>query len=338
MTSISTLSEFLLQSGCQYRVYDLGRAIRKLDPQTFLDIENNRKAHPYPRLGYAWLAVLFWNKQLSHQQYIWFLKLPLDEQGMLVSAARNHFLGIVLEALGKQMDNASPDTLPEHPYGFVPGQQQMADFNALVRRAMKLPESEHLANVQAYIRAPADQEWQSLALQGLADLAASLDDPKTRQLFISQFTALHQQVQLTLLNSLENHQLDVGLSEFVLAQMAAHPTQPAWQIAGLRALSQSQADGLVADTLSKLLQGEQIDSDLLITISGRHWHRLLPHDLLSPYINLVAEHTPDLFAPVFADLVRLPQLRTAMLAMLRSTDKSPALTQAIGRLFSEQQQ
>lgn len=338
MTSISTLSEFLLQSGCQYRVYDLGRGIRKLTTQQFLDIENNKQPHPYPRLGFAWMAVLFWNKQLSGQHYIWFLKLPLDEQGMLVCAARNHFLGIVLEALGRQMDNKSPDELPEHPYGFVPGAQQMADFNSLVRHALKLPETEYQKVALAYLKKPEDFNWQDIPLQGLADIVVKLGEDELRSLFLSRFEQLNEAVQLSLLNSLENHKIDVNLSEFVLQQMDTHRQQPVWQIACLRALSQSQAEGLVTARLAALLSAPtEIDTNLMIIISGRHWQRLMHKDLLGTFMDRLAMQTPSLFAPVFADLVRLPELRADMLSLLRSPDKSDALTQAIGRLFSETQ-
>lgn len=338
MTSISTLSEFLLQSGCQYRVYDLGRGIRKLSTQQFLDIENNKQPHPYPRLGFAWVAVLFWNKQLSGQHYIWFLKLPLDEQGMLVSAARNHFLGIVLEALGRQMDNKSPDELPEHPYGFVPGAQQMADFNSAVRHALKLPETDYQKAALAYLQTPAAFNWQDVPLQGLADIVARLNENSIRALFLSCFNQLNEAVQLSLLNSLENHKIDVSLSEFVLQQMATHEQQSAWQIACLRALSQSQADGLVTAKLTALLnQTTETDTNLMITISGRHWYRLTHEGLLDRFMDRLATQAPSLFAPVFADLVRLPELRANMLSLLRRPDKSDALTQAIGRLFSETQ-
>ncbi|GAB3022067.1 DUF3549 family protein [Bowmanella dokdonensis] len=339
MTVIDTLSEFLLQSGCQYRIYDLGRGIRPLNSQTFLEIENNQRPHPYPRLGQAWLAVLFWNKQLSSQHYIWFLKLPLDEQGMLVLAARNQFLHMVVELLGKQIQEKKLESLPDHPFSFVPGQQQMADFNAQVRHALKLPAAEQLGQALAYLREPELHHWQSVPLQGLADMVVRAGEPSVQTLLLENFPRLAQPVQVALMQSLESQTPGIPMTECVIALMRNNPDDHSIQLAGLRALSRSTADGLVEGELEKLLAPDNApDADLLITISGRHWHRLEKDELLRPYLEKLAQQPADLFGAVFADLVRIPCLRNKMLAALRSTDKSPGLTRAIGQLFSEKAQ
>jgi hypothetical protein len=45
---ISTLTEFLEQSGAKYRVFDLGRRVTKISVDTFSGFENAQQPYPYP--------------------------------------------------------------------------------------------------------------------------------------------------------------------------------------------------------------------------------------------------------------------------------------------------
>lgn len=335
MTSIGTISEFLLQAGCQYLVYDLGRGIRQLDNQQFLDIESNKFAHPYPRLGYAWLGLVFWNKQLSHQHFIWFLKLPLDEKGLLVTAARNHFLDIVLQALATSQQ-APTDQLPEHPYRFLPGQHQLASFNSLVRRALGLPKSAYYQAAMDYLASPDERDWQQVPMQGMADVVADLSSPEVATLLKKQLPQLPKDVLHTLLGAMENHPIDAPFTLSLMQLAQCHPGDIPLQQAYLRALSQSADPRLVKQHVTWLLsQPWARCGDIMMVISGRHWQLLNEAQLLLVFMDTVAQACPDLFSPVFADLVRIPSVREGLLGMLRTPQKSAALTQAIGQLFSE---
>jgi hypothetical protein len=103
MSQINTISEFLLQAGTDYRAFDMARGIRPLESPLFLDIESAIVPAPYPRQQHAWFGILFFNKQMSIEHYIWFVKLPLDEQGLVIGAARQQFLQIVVEAMGQSL-------------------------------------------------------------------------------------------------------------------------------------------------------------------------------------------------------------------------------------------
>ncbi len=135
MSQINTISEFLLQAGTDYRAFDMARGIRPLEPQLFLDIESAIVPAPYPRQQHAWFGILFFNKQMSHEHYIWFVKLPLDEQGLVIGAARQEFLKIVVEALGQTLDQQKKtnNQLPENPLTFVPNQKHLPNFNSTDR-------------------------------------------------------------------------------------------------------------------------------------------------------------------------------------------------------------
>ena len=341
MSQISTISEFLLQAGTEYRVFDMGRTIRKLPAQQFLDIENAIKMPPFPRLRHAWFGIVFWNKHLSEQHYIWFIKLPVDEQGMLIPASRNHFLQIIVEALGSQLEHAEDKNgqLPENPYTFIPSQQQLADFNSVSRHSLKLAQTTYFEQAMAYFNAPQKVDWQSVPVQGVTDVAASFSDTKVKQLLISQFDSLQDQVKFPLLVSLENQVVDVRFAEVIQDWLMNNKQTPLYWQHGLRALAQSPCDGLIKSLLKHCLTTDLAgDLAVLMVIAGRQWRHLQDQELLTLYMQAVAERDQQepVFAAVYTDLVCIPQLRPHVLAMLRSEQKSPALTQAIGKLFSAQ--
>ena len=189
MSQINTISEFLLQAGTEYRVFDMARGIRPLESQLFLEIESATLPAPYPRQQNAWFGILFFNKQMSHERYIWFLKLPLDEQGLVIGAARQQFLQILVEALGQTLDkqNNPNNQLPENPFTFVPNQQQLADFNSIGRVELDIPLSEHFDLVKQYLTNPERLDWRTVRLQGIADFTASLQQDTLKQLMLKKF-------------------------------------------------------------------------------------------------------------------------------------------------------
>lgn len=338
MSHISTISEFLLHAGTDYRVFDMGRGIRKLSSQNLLDIENGTIPAPYPRQQHIWLGVVFYNKQLSEQHYIWFIKLPLDEQGKLVSASRNHFLQIIVDALGQQLEHNAQRNgqLPENPYTFIPNQQQLADFNSISRQVLKLGQSEHYQNALAYLHQPEQHDWTLVPLQGIADIAAQATEQDIQSLLLQQFDKLASPVRNALMVSLENQALTVKLTELMLQQIKQPQAEPQQRLNALRALSQSQATGLVSQAIEYALT--HANADILTIIAARLWRQLDNEKLLRQYLQCLATtQAEDLFTALFSDLVQIPAIRQQMLDSLRWTDKSVELTQAVGRLFSRQQ-
>lgn len=346
MNQISTISEFLLQAGTEYRVFDMGRTIRKLNTQAFLDYENGTKAPAFPRAQHAWFGLIFWNKTLSSQHYIWFIKLPLDEQGLIMPAARNHFLQLIVDALGNQLEHAESKNgqLPENPYNFVPNQQQLADFNSISRRFLKLGYSDYYQVALTYFKQSGVMQWQQVPQQGLSDLVASLHDKPVGELIAAQFPTLVEPVKYAVLISLENQKVEIGLAELISHWLRANPDNSTHWQQGLRALCQSPCHGLIVQLLEQVLDSELAkNADLLMVIAGRLWTHLTSAELLRKYFQAIAEldqSNPEqdmtLFAPVYRDLVHIPELRDSLHQMLRWPDKSPALTQAVGKLFSGQ--
>lgn len=338
MSTINTISEFLLQAGTDYRVFDMARGIKPLEAQEFLDIENATFAAPFPRQQHAWFGILFFNKQTSKEQYIWFVKLPLDEKGLVVGAARQQFLHIVVEALGNTLDKQSNpnNQLPENPFTFIPNQQQLADFNSLCKVELGIPLSDHLTLAEQYLTNPEHLDWRNVSLQGIADFTASLQQNKHRLLLLKQFSSLAPDMQYALCASLENHKLDEEISTLLINWYHQDIEDEKRLHSVLRGLSQSQARAAVNSLISSVLNctnGHK--SSALMLIAARHWQTLNELTILTIYVELLADCDEDVFIGLYSDLVQIPEIRESMLGVLRWPKKSPQLTLAIGQLFGQ---
>ena len=338
MSTINNISEFLLQAGTDYRVFDMARGIRPISSQLFLEIENAIKPAPYPRQQHAWFGVLFFNKQLSDERYIWFVKLPLDEQGLVIGAGRQQFLQIVVEALGQSLDKANNpnNQLPENPFTFVPNQQQLADFNSIGRIELDIPLSENLETTVQYLSNSEQKDWRDIPLQGIADYAASLHQTRLKKLLLTQFLNLAPDIQYALCSSFENHSIDIDISQLLINWYQQDVKDEKRLHCVIRGLCQSQAQTEVEKLLSSILKHTQDKSDAtLMLIAARQWQHLQQPEILKLYIELLANSENDLFIGLFPDLVQIPMLREIMLNVLRWPEKSPKLTHSIGQLFGQ---
>ncbi len=340
-TSIESISEFLLHAGTDFRIFDLGRGMYSLDAQAFLDMENGLLAPPRPRQQHGWFALVFWDHQSASQHYIWFVKLPVDERGLIVSAARNHFLQIIVDALGTSLteESESDQTLPDNPYSFVPSQAQMAQFNALVRKHLSLPMSQGTEEVKRYLGSPADHDWQTLSLQAIADVAVRLDEnDETASAVAQHFDGYSPDFQNALMEYVES----IALPDAVHACFLRRANDPmVIHLPALRALTDTQPNDNVQALLSSLLKRhDQLSIDVLSVIAGRHYLQM-DTALTLTFFECVAwldeqqELDGALFNGLFSDLVQLPSLRPTMLGMLRSEARSPRLANAIGKLFTQ---
>ncbi|MED5510738.1 MAG: DUF3549 family protein, partial [Pseudomonadota bacterium] len=179
---ITTLSEFLHHSGARYRVFDMGRRVIKLSPDQFVGFEWAQKPYPLPFQRSALFGVIFWHPDAADKHYVWFLKFPLDEQGLLLQSARDEFLVMLLERVGECMLAAADGkqiegALKDSPYTFSPREDKMAAFNAQATKSLALKPSSYYADAYAYFTGnrPMDS-WNQLGMQGVADVAVRLDD------------------------------------------------------------------------------------------------------------------------------------------------------------------
>ena len=342
--SINSISEFLLHAGTEYIVFDIGRGITPVPSQTFLEIENGTRVAPFPRQQHAWFGVVFWNKNASNQHYIWFIKLPIDEQGLLIAAARNHFLQIIIDALGASIadDKETASTLPDNPYSFVPTQSQLAQFNALVRLQLALPMSDSAQQALAYIKAPQVVDWQKIPLQGIADIASRL---QTRSLsqeieshIIENFRLFSDTFKQTLMDMSEAIEVSEHMQQCFISELNSSQEI---NLAALRALSSAQKNDAVYKVLHDFFEANKMNRlDILSVIAARHFQQM-DAPLLLQFFESVAEvdhcegYDGQLFIGFFSDLVQVPQLRKMVLDTLRAPSRSDRLAAAIGKLFSQ---
>jgi hypothetical protein len=337
MSHISTLSEFLLQAGTEYRVYDIGRGIRYLPDQAFLDIEHGKQPYPYPRQSHAWLGIVFWNKNLSKEHYIWFLKLALDETSALMSASRDHFLSIVIEALEKGTGSTS-DTLSniENPYSFTPSQQTMADFNAMTKKALKLQPSQYYQETVQFLSAPSVMNWQQIATQGIADFCARIDDESNIEILIKAYPTIATPVHQALLSSLENYELSEQLAHSLIAYAKANSNDTNLTALTLRALAQSQSHAFVQHYVISILNSELAkDINVLSVVVARHWQLLIDEHVLTKLLEQAVSINIDVCVGLYKDLVMIPLMRQHMLNMLIKEAERPMLAACLAQLKKE---
>lgn len=338
---INTLSEFLTQAGTQFCLYDLGRRLQPLKNTDFEDIEAGRRPYPWPLQRHAWLAVSYW-QQAGQSPYIWFLKLPLDERGLLNPAAIKHFLAALVEQLGQDLSaplsEAQQQQLAQTPFTFQPAQDKLAAFHARLSLDLGLPPSAYLAPVQAYLAAPEQHNWQELGLQGLADLVARLpaDDGVCRQLS-SRLFGLPLPVQNALLGQCEHNAIPHELARTLLDAISPElerqtPDQERIALL-LRATAGCAPFAARQHKLASLLAMAP-EQTLMLTIAARLWQELTDETLLLTFLEILADRHGELFNGLFAELVSIPALRPLILANLHNPALSDSLRRAIGTLFA----
>lgn len=338
---IATLGQLLDGAGTQWRAFDIGRHITKLDKQQFLAVEQAQVPYPYPLAGHAWLAIQFWDSKASKEPYVWFLKFPLDEQSKLVSASRDHFADMVIQALGTEITGEQADgKLDNNPYVFTPNANKLAAFNAQVKVLLKQPASQYYEHAQLYFTGQIGfDNWQSVALQGIADFAYRLNSADNLKYLNAAWPKLPVEVLQPLSAMLEHIEIPPMLSELLLSygQTSLSNNDVVAASAALRAISSGQATGLSAQLVDCALESTLgQDSDILLTIAGRCFKQLEEPQRLHVFMDNCAHHEKiaELFPSIFADLVAIPTIRPHLLALLRKENRGETLARAIGRLFS----
>jgi hypothetical protein len=318
--SINSISEFLLHAGTEYIVFDMGRRLTALDNQAFLDIENGSTVAPFPRQQHAWFGIVFWNKNSSNQHYIWFIKLPLDEQGLVVAASRNHFLQIIVDALGQSIsdDSEAANTLPENQ-----------------------PISVSAQYVIAYVKAPQVADWQTIPLQAIADVVIRLDSMENAQevqdSVLRNFSLFAEPFQRAFMEMAEVANVSERLNQCMLSVLDGDEIS----LAALRGLSCETKNDTIYTQLVSHFEAKKLNRlDILSVIAARHFQQM-DEKLLLLFFEAVAEvdnqenYNGDVFRGFFSDLVQVPQLRELVLGILRTPERSDLLASAIGTLFSQ---
>tara|TARA_B100000809_G_scaffold245825_1_gene273175 strand:+ start:1784 stop:2803 length:1020 start_codon:yes stop_codon:yes gene_type:complete len=338
---METLSDLLQQLQGQYRIYDMGCRLSKLSSTDFKKFEEGQKAYPLPWLRHAWVGILSWSptspKLGASSPTIWFLKLPLDERGLLIQAARDEFLNQLLETIGTNMldEQASAEwaeQLKHSNLAFTPDQARMAAFHAQASITLEQPASRFYPAVRSYMSSEdSQQNWQELGLQGFADFAMRLDQQQQWQQKISQLPAA---VLETIAAQLENQKLDHLVSKaFILRGEAS--INDGEKVACLRAISQSTDAASRQHWLKQILDKDNmVGVELLATITSKCSEDLLKPDLMGLFIHQCAADQ-GVFNGLVQELMYQPKLRIKVLEAFRAEDRSPSVSQAIGVLMGQ---
>jgi hypothetical protein len=350
MNTIDTISQLLHASNSQFRIYDIGRKIEKISKEQFEKIEMNQIPYPTPSQGHACIAIAFWQKK-SAQPYLWLLKFPLDERGLLNQGTRNHFIAIIIEALGhdltQEANTQQEELLKSNPYLFTPAKYKLATLNSKINFELKYSPSEYLTPFLTYLSGENGWDnWQIVGVQGITDFAARIQDKTHSQKLINALPHLPTEVLFPLCGALENEVLSVELISALvnrlrislqLAKMDEEQAEVLLQTQQhlLRSLASNCQNSLVKEFVNTLLEQETITPELLITLSARCWIALANSELLMSYFeHLVRCEEQALFNSIFKDLVAIPTLRPIVFICMRSPERSNALSQAIGQLFN----
>lgn len=347
MQTIKTLGDFFRKSHTRYRIYDMGRGIRKLGQEQFEQFEAGTLPYPFPLQQHAWLGILGWSERDKAEQFIWFLKFPLDETAHLIQATRDDFMARLVQTLGHNIEAARKggelqDGLSESPYGFKPKESAMAAFHAKALYSLGQPPSRFYDHARDYFSGrPGYDQWAFVGIQGIADVAARLEEDENRKRILKALPELPPPTLISLCGFLENESIPTELAEALqqrLERALSEETPDLSVIAALlRAFAQSRGEGLrdaaVRSALASPFGG---DINVLAAIAARNWEALTDEALAHDYVEALALNNlgQDAFTQLMADLLYLPGMRPPLLAQLRNPERSEALGRAVGAMFN----
>lgn len=344
--TISNLTELLEQSNCHYCCYDLGGRVQALTTAEFVAVTEQRAPYPYPQQHHAQFALVFWPQlQAQPEPFMWLLKLPIDERGLLDQQAQQSFITQVVALLGQQLTGAlsaqQQQQLQHSQYLFTPSTVQQAALHAQLRLRFAQPPSLHFEAVESYLRNPHQQPWQQLGLQGIHDVAVRLTQLESLQPYLlTQLDSLPMPFLQALAQALEHPLLPLPVVAPLLAQLPQLTAER--QLLVWRMLSSRADHAILQQELLQRLQGALTtnhDIDLLVLVAMRLWPALIPAavtgqgeeqqpNLLAHYLQHLAalEHT-ELRVALLQHLIRVPAVRPHLLALLRRHDNTTPLRQ-----------
>ncbi|PTY36050.1 hypothetical protein BGP77_01635 [Saccharospirillum sp. MSK14-1] len=333
MQAPTRLGEFLEQSGARYRLFDLGSQLRRLSKDDWQRFDQGG-AYPYPHLNHAWLVLLLWHPDNREQHAIWFMKLPLDEQAGLPAPVATDVLNRFMKALATTDTAERQRLLTDHPYQFKPDDAKMAALHARAGRILGAPTSQYYAAAQDYLLGSADPEsWPALGLQGLAEVLESVDD-KAQQQLAKRLPELPDEPRHQLLQMLEHHRPTLALADAIIAIADAQANETT-DTCAVRAVSQSDAIGLVRAFISRALNRHTQSLDLVLAIFTRHPALLDDTELSLVALDRLAQLADqDGFNRVVQGLALQPGLSGLVLKVMRHPNRSDALARAIGGLIN----
>ncbi|WED21189.1 DUF3549 family protein [Vibrio sp. JC009] len=339
MENSQTLSELLENSGCQYKVFDLGRRIQPIENEQFSKIESGHQPYPYPMQRQAHLAIAYWNE--TKQPWIWFLQFPLDERGLFKQSDIGNFIKYVVEAMGsrlvKELDEETEQTLANNPYTFKPKEDKLAVFHSMIRASMQMQTSQYYQHAQDYFSGKLGwSNWQTVGLQGITDICTRTGQDQNALNLQKALRHLPNEPLYALLGALEHVELPEKLAQKLTdmsLELCSEKEPDLFLLSALvRSLSGAPKE-LLEQVVKAILASPLLShQEVLIGIAGRAWQSLENSQLAETFLLRLAQTgNQTLFNQLFADLVMIPNLRLVFLPLLHS-NPSKELAQALLKL------
>lgn len=335
-----TLTSLFKESGTALRVYDLGRRLRRLSNDEFERIEALQTPYPTPYLHHAFIALMLWNPSDRKQNAVWFLKLPLDEQGFMIPAVRDDILNRLLSNV-QSSQNGVPieDSLKDNPFMFKPSDEKMAVFHARAAKDAGESVSIHYEAVEQFI-AGQQADWTGLSLQGLADYVIHMEKTPAESTLAPRLSSLPDGFLAQLLGLLEHARIGEALStalvtmiETCLAEKQSDPLKIALL---LRALSGTENPEMLRKSIERVLSDNNgLNIEILSAIATRAENALMNPAILNRFLDRLANSDAGQngFSRVLAELMYLPIHRVLIVQALRQTEISSALAAATDQMF-----
>ena len=343
--AVNTITDFVSSLDAELRIFDMGRRLYRVSNAQFQKFENFEIPYPTPLQRHAWLGFLIWWNETKEEPLIWFLKLPLDEQGKIIPASRDDFIQRLMKAIQNRLTNPESkhqSILDESELAFTPNQERMASFHAKTSRFLNKNASSYYEPAISYLKKEQEvDQWEALGLQGLADVTARLDDLNHASIINNALGWLPEAPKYQILALLENEELPTELSvtimEMIKAELTKESPDHATVASGLRALSGSKGTQARQELILQILSNKALASNLEIisTVMSRCWKDLENPELCYQVFEQVAQQPAgeQIFIQFFLDLVAIPGVRPWLMSTIRRTERSEALSRCIGQLF-----
>lgn len=335
MTQITGITDFLDQAGTSFQIFDMGRRMQPLSREEFLAFEQGEQAYPYPLQQQAWLGMMVWEAGKPDELVIWFIRFPLDAKGCLTPGIRDDF---VYRLLNREDPDHSDET---NPYGFKPKQEHMASFHAKAAKILGQPGSRFYEHAQDYFTGkPGFDQWAFVGFQGIADVAARLDEGTNLQDLVAALPQLPPQPLEALCQCLEHEAIDDLLASTLgacLDEELGNEQVDANRVSLLlRAVSGATDPALCEQPVEKVLNSPVAENpEVLASISGRCWNTLKQEKLIRLFLESLARCSEgqEFFNLIIVDLINIPGMQQPMHTAIRQTERSEELSRAIGELF-----
>ena len=336
--SETTLTELLENAGATLRILDMGRRVVKVGRNRFLQFEKTAIAWPAPLARQAWFGMLMQNADLP-EPVIWFLRMPLDEQGKLVLASRDYFIHRLIEAwqLNQQKEGSEiTDALKDNPYVFKPREDRMAVFHAKASVLMKQVPSRFYAHARTYFDGEHGwEQWNFVGYQGIADVAARFGE--NGDILMKAIPELPAEPLVALCHCLENEQIDHGIAEALATRLDASLGDSALVTALIRGLSHTRAASIREKAYRRVLAMPRLASNIevLAAIAGRAWEMLHDGDFCDSYLTALASNDTgqEAFDHCLEDLLFIPELKKPVRQSLNRISEKDAGSGKVVQLF-----